>query len=164
MAKRLLWPHGHLRSNLASKCRRYGRFGRRLPLRTLTSPLVTAADTAMLIIKHVWLTLRGIDLRSAARIVWEDPVGGPGWGIDATWGVSMGCFVLGTLMQSVKLLACIGIPWTQAITGICLASFVLFELLRVLAHPAHAVDLSMHTTSISLMLTMLSKEFNDYVR
>jgi hypothetical protein len=38
-----------------------------------TSPLVTAADTAMLIIKLVWLILRGLDLRSAARIVWEDP-------------------------------------------------------------------------------------------
>jgi len=120
-------------------------FAHRAHLRS--SPLVTAADTALSAIHLVWLWWAGGGRapRAAARAVWyarfpEDPPGArAGSGGDAMWRLGMLAFALGSLPQAVKLFATAGLPGTQAAAAVALAAFVVTEALRFVAGEAHAV-------------------------
>ncbi|KAF2804706.1 uncharacterized protein BDZ99DRAFT_150755 [Mytilinidion resinicola] len=49
-------------------------------------------------------------------------------------------FVAGLLPQSVKIFACGGVRWTQAVVGVYLASFSLVEVLKLLAGDSDSTD------------------------
>lgn len=61
--------------------------------------------------------------------------------IDRTWRWTMVGFILGVLPQAIKIFGSQGIPYTQALVGIQLATFVVLELFRAMSGPACAIEL-----------------------
>jgi hypothetical protein len=73
---------------------------------------------------------------SAPRKEWY-----PGSGIGRGWRLSMLAFAVGAFPQMVKVFGMKGIPLTQTMTSIIFASFLVSEMLRLIAGPAGKVEL-----------------------
>lgn len=65
----------------------------------------------------------------------------PGSAIDRTWRLSMGAFVVGALPQMIKVFGMRGILKTQITTAILLVSFLIPEILRLMAGTAGEIEL-----------------------
>ena len=88
----------------------------------------------------------GCSPTTAARHVWYDRFDEPDTressGTDRMWRLNMVAFSLGTLPQIIKVFAMHGVPFTQALAAILLATFIVPEILRITAGTAHAVELT----------------------
>jgi hypothetical protein len=106
------------------------------------SPILCALDAILAVIKFVYLVFLGCAPRTAARHVWwarfAEDSDRAGSGCDTQWFWSMVAFLLGALPQLVKLYAMHGIPFTQALTTLYFAPFVIFETFRLIAGTAAA--------------------------
>ncbi|KAJ6437414.1 C6 transcription factor [Purpureocillium lavendulum] len=120
-------------------------FTSRTSLALRVSPIVCTADAIISLHMVVWYSsTRGMNLRSAARM-WHMsrtqrlPHGHDTSPLDtaseASPLVRLAVFVIGTLLQSIKLFACEGIPWTQAWGYMFVVSFVVLETMLLLSRP-----------------------------
>jgi hypothetical protein len=111
---------------------------RRICLRS--SPVLCLLDTTFCVAKFMWILVLGCSPGAAVRHAWHDRFGNPesraGSGIDLLWRFSMIAFVLGQMLQSVKIFACENIPLTQFLTAVYFIAFVVPEVFRALAGEA----------------------------
>jgi hypothetical protein len=64
-----------------------------------------------------------------------------GSAIDRTWRLSMASFIFGALPQAIKVFGMKGVPLTQALVAFLLVSFLVPEIIRMIAGTAGAFDL-----------------------
>lgn len=124
-----------------------------------SSPILSAVDALLAIIKFLWLVFIGCPPRTAARHVWYDRFEeseSEESGINRAWVVNMIVFVLGALPQTIKILGTQGIPLSQAFAAMFVAAFIVFEVLRIYAGTAHVVDIMPATSK----MTRAKKQFD----
>ena len=116
----------------------------RISLRS--SPIICAADTILCVGKLIWLCTTSGSPTTTLRHVWydrfEDGDIEAGSVIDNMWRLNMVAFVLGALPQAVKIFGMKGVPGTQTLASIFLATFLVQEIMRVTAGKPHAIELS----------------------
>jgi hypothetical protein len=81
----------------------------------------------------------------------------PGSGIDRAWRVSIFGYIVGALPQAIRVFGMRGVPLTHTIVGTFSLSFVITEVVRVVAGPAGAVNLRPVPIGLGLvMVTVLA--------
>jgi hypothetical protein len=105
-----------------------------------SSPIVCIGDATCIIVRFTAYVRRGLSLATAAKRTKidrerdNDVSSGEMQSLleQAVW-LRIMCFVFGALFQIIKLMACSGLPWTQAWGCFYLASFVVVEAMNALA-------------------------------
>ena len=105
-----------------------------------SSPIICLLDTGFCVTKFISMCALGASPGAAAKYAWHDRFENPesrvGSGIDTWWRFSMIAFVMGQLLQSVKIFTCQNIQFTQFLTAVYLVAFVVPEVFRAFAGEA----------------------------
>lgn len=124
-----------------------------------SSPLLSALDPIMALVKFVALLAVGCSPRTAARHVWWDrfPIGSDreDSGTNGFWPYTVWAFLFGALPQFVKIWGMQGILPTQIVATIYFASFIFMEMLRLAAGTVGTEDL------MPMPIVCITKRFVD---
>ena len=104
-----------------------------------SSPFVCAADSVATIIRFGVYLLHGVSPTRAARAIFTlrfqnldiSELDGLQALEQQAW-LRFFAFVIGLLLQTIKIFACGGIPWTQSVAAAYVASYLLLEILNIL--------------------------------
>jgi hypothetical protein len=121
-----------------------------------SSPFVCAADSVATITRFSVYLLHGVSPTRAARAIFALRFQNPDiseldglQALEQQASLRIFAFVIGLLLQTIKIFACGGIPWTQSVAAAYLTSYLLLEILNILRSWSNDEDDAVITSQLT---------------